>query len=392
VAGGFVYFNRNLLFKPATPTPAPPVKVPEVPPAPAGLTVVAPTPNSVSLAWRDVSQLETGYRLERREQGGTYLPLTNLPANSTAFLDTSVQPGTSYQYLVFASNATGESPASNEAGITVPAAPVVAPPAPAAPVLPPGGLDSDSDGLSDTEEALFGTDPNNPDSDGDHFNDGNEVFHLYDPTQTTPAMLKDSALVKIFAAPAGWELLVPSAWNTRLDQPDGSAATLDTLHGETFQIAIYDNAAHATLADWYAANFPSAAGTALNAAGTAPNTFRTKKGLDGLTGANRLETYFAWDGKVFGFKYILDGQQFVNYRTTFEMMLNSLRLKGVPQVANPAEMLLGPGGYVGPLVSATSTALNAVASTSTVTTSTELTLPAVTSTALNAATATTTAP
>jgi hypothetical protein len=35
--------------------------------------------------------------------------------------------------------------------------------------------DSDVDGLKDTEEAILGTDPNNPDSDGDGINDGDEV-------------------------------------------------------------------------------------------------------------------------------------------------------------------------------------------------------------------------
>ena len=37
-------------------------------------------------------------------------------------------------------------------------------------------LDSDGDGLSDTEEATYGTDPNSADSDGDGLSDGQEVF------------------------------------------------------------------------------------------------------------------------------------------------------------------------------------------------------------------------
>ncbi|HPQ94677.1 MAG: hypothetical protein KDI44_04100 [Thiothrix sp.] len=37
------------------------------------------------------------------------------------------------------------------------------------------GLDSDGDGLSDAEEASLGTDPNNPDTDGDGLPDGLEV-------------------------------------------------------------------------------------------------------------------------------------------------------------------------------------------------------------------------
>ncbi len=42
-------------------------------------------------------------------------------------------------------------------------------------------LDSDDDGLTDAEEAQYGTDANNPDSDGDGYLDGDEVKNGYNP-------------------------------------------------------------------------------------------------------------------------------------------------------------------------------------------------------------------
>jgi hypothetical protein len=42
-------------------------------------------------------------------------------------------------------------------------------------------LDSDNDGLKDWEEFLYETDPENPDTDGDGANDGNEVQRGFDP-------------------------------------------------------------------------------------------------------------------------------------------------------------------------------------------------------------------
>ena len=55
--------------------------------------------------------------------------------------------------------------------------------------IPPNEIDTDNDGLSDVVEALVGTDPNNPDHDGDGFHDGHE-FHdgsdPIDPDSTPP--------------------------------------------------------------------------------------------------------------------------------------------------------------------------------------------------------------
>ncbi len=42
--------------------------------------------------------------------------------------------------------------------------------------------DNDDDGLSNSQEKLYGTDPNNPDTDGDGVNDGDEVANGTDPT------------------------------------------------------------------------------------------------------------------------------------------------------------------------------------------------------------------
>ena len=49
-----------------------------------------------------------------------------------------------------------------------------------------GTGDSDNDGLSNTEEALWGSDPNNPDTDGDGFSDGAEVAARHNPTIAGP--------------------------------------------------------------------------------------------------------------------------------------------------------------------------------------------------------------
>ncbi len=44
-----------------------------------------------------------------------------------------------------------------------------------------GRLDTDGDGLPDVEEEIYGTDKNNPDTDGDGYKDGEEVRNGYNP-------------------------------------------------------------------------------------------------------------------------------------------------------------------------------------------------------------------
>jgi len=47
-------------------------------------------------------------------------------------------------------------------------------------------LDSDNDGLPDWQEAIYKTDPHNPDTDGDGYLDGEEVASGYSPTKKAP--------------------------------------------------------------------------------------------------------------------------------------------------------------------------------------------------------------
>jgi len=341
--GAFVYFNRNLLFPPKTKTASPPppvVKVetptpvtpPPAPTAPANVTATSSNPQSASIVWTDTSAEETGFRLERAEDQGAFQPLTSLPPNSNSYVDNSVMPGKNYRYRIFALNQSGDSPPSNEAAVSVPQPP---PPPPEAPKLPPAGLDSDSDGLTDLEETLFGTDIRNPDTDSDGFLDGNEVYNLYNPDGKAPAKLENSSQVKKIEGSIGWQMLIPASWTTQDANADGSKITIVTGHGEIFKLAVNDNPNHQTVIEWYLANHPDANRDQIL-------KYRSKHGYDGIIGADQLTTFIPWGDKIFAFTYDLDGQSFINYRTTYYMMLNSLVLSGLPLINVPAGSALLP--------------------------------------------------
>jgi hypothetical protein len=329
VGGGFVYFNRQLLFKsPPSDAPAPEPAKPAIPPPPAApteLSATAPSFGLVRLAWKDASSNEAGFRIERRDQATSYTALTNLPPNSTAYQDSSVSASATYMYRVIALNEGGESPASNESVVaTLP--PVPEPAAP--PTLPPAGLDSDSDGLTDVEEPLYGANLKDPDTDHDTFLDGNEVFHLYNPASGKNAKLLETNLVKVVQSPAGWKMLVPVTWKADVSS-DGLKGVFSSGNGETFSVALEDNPSRLSIMDWYLAKYP---GTLSSQAVLKT----TKSGVEGLVGLDPLTTYFPWGDKVLVFAYDLDGKPFVNYRTTYEMMQNSIALSLAPVVPESA--------------------------------------------------------
>ena len=348
IGGGFVYFNRDTLFqKPPTTVVTPPPPTKPAPNAPANVVAIATTGTApaVNVTWIDGGGDETGFRVERREADGTFIGLTNLSANSSQFLDPTVRSGRRYEYRVIAIGEGGESSPSSIAVARV----EEAAPIPIGPSLPPGGLDSDSDGLSDVEELVFGTDPRVPDSDRDGFLDGNEAFHLYNPAAKAPVRLLDSGLVVAFTGPAGWGLYVPKSFTSTLESTDGSIATIRTGQGEAFRITIEDNPNRQSLGDWYQAKHPTVTTSQLR-------TITTKGGLEGLLGPDRLDAHFAWDGKIFILKYDLGDKPFINFRTSYEMMLNSLSLTGAPVLVEGAPTPLeGPGEFLQTATSTSST-------------------------------------
>lgn len=94
------------------------------PPAP-GLT--APTNLSASLgseqvvlAWKAADDATAGFRVERSASAGPFREIATLPANSFTFVDSFVQPETTYTYRVRAANDWAFSGYSNQVSVTLP--------------------------------------------------------------------------------------------------------------------------------------------------------------------------------------------------------------------------------------------------------------------------------
>lgn len=93
--------------------------------APADLVAMAVGGRQVILAWTESGSGGQGFRIERADGSGPASRFAEIGAVGsciTAFSDRTVKPRASYSYRVRASNAAGDSPASNVAHVTTPQA------------------------------------------------------------------------------------------------------------------------------------------------------------------------------------------------------------------------------------------------------------------------------
>jgi FtsP/CotA-like multicopper oxidase with cupredoxin domain len=103
-----------------------PITVLNPPKAPSALTGTLSFGPTITLTWTDNATTETGFRIERRLNGGAFAPIGAVGANVTSFVDTvanGLTPSATFGYRVIATNAIGDSQASNTFPQVVPAPP-----------------------------------------------------------------------------------------------------------------------------------------------------------------------------------------------------------------------------------------------------------------------------
>lgn len=92
-----------------------PVGLFNLPPITPVITDIGVSSVSCCICWEDNSPLESGFRLERKTEGGNWTVIAdNLPADSTLYLDRNVTADTVYYYRLLAFNSAGESEYSEE--------------------------------------------------------------------------------------------------------------------------------------------------------------------------------------------------------------------------------------------------------------------------------------
>jgi predicted secreted Zn-dependent protease len=83
------------------------------------------TATQVQLGWTDNAINETGFIVERSDNGGAFAVIATLGADIVAYIDGTTAAGNSYTYQVAATNGAGQSGYSNQASVSI-----ILPPAP----------------------------------------------------------------------------------------------------------------------------------------------------------------------------------------------------------------------------------------------------------------------
>jgi len=94
---------------------------------PSNLRAEAVSSTEIELVWRDNSNNEDGFKIERRTEGSGWVEITTNIANDTTFTDDGLTPVTTYTYQVRAISGNNQSIWSNEASARTPDIPPDAP-------------------------------------------------------------------------------------------------------------------------------------------------------------------------------------------------------------------------------------------------------------------------
>ena len=98
------------------------------PSAPYSLTGAATSHNTIDLDWADTSADESGFKLERSDNGVNFSQVASLPANTRSYLDDNLLADTLYNYRVRSWNSAGNSGYSDVAVAATEPTPTASPP------------------------------------------------------------------------------------------------------------------------------------------------------------------------------------------------------------------------------------------------------------------------
>lgn len=197
----------------------------------------------------------------------------------------------------------------------------------------PMSADADKDGVTDVEEAVFGTKANAEDSDGDGFVDGirtlsngkieGEIYNGYCPTKAGSVRLDgaDCGVMRTYTnATYNYAVTLPKGWVSQATTSDDKVVivTPDVATTEFFRIEVIDNPTQLTAKSHYLNLNPGVDGSKLKDAAV--------NGLDGVLSLDESVAYLVKGTKIYEISYNAANQNQVNLRTSFMVLYRNFRL------------------------------------------------------------------
>ena len=179
--------------------------------------------------------------------------------------------------------------------------------------------DTDEDGLTDSEEAVYQTNVNMKDTDGDSYYDGAEVASGFDPAKGGGAKLADSTSIKTYSNPgAGYSAPYPAGWAAGAAGEGGSDVMFTSTTGEFIQISVQENTARQPVLDWYLSQSPPIDQTKVNTA--------VINGKSAVLSPDNLNIYIGDGSRVIVATYNPGTKTQISFGKTFQYMYQHLTI------------------------------------------------------------------
>lgn len=177
--------------------------------------------------------------------------------------------------------------------------------------------DSDSDGLSDLEEEILGTDPAQADSDEDGYQDGEEVLNLYNPLGTD-RLINNPNISQYDNSEFEYSVLYPSQWSQREISSNGSVM-FKAEDGSFVQIIPRFNEDNDSIRAWYGDRFEDEENVEVISGDSWDGIKKEEEPVFYLTDKNKENIY------VIHLNSLAESRG--EYSQIFQMMINSFELK-----------------------------------------------------------------
>src|SRR3989338_6890402 len=179
--------------------------------------------------------------------------------------------------------------------------------------------DTDEDGLTDSEEAVYQTNVNVKDTDGDGYYDGAEVASGFDPAKGGGAKLADSTAMKTYSnSGAGYSAPYPAGWAAGAAGEGGSDVMFTSTTGEFIQISVQENVNRMPVLDWYLSQSPAIDQTKVNTA--------VINGKSSVLSPDNLNVYIVDGSRIIVATYNPGTKTQISFGSTFKYIYQHLTI------------------------------------------------------------------